>query len=163
MQAEPIINQALVLGGDELNTALLRKMALEAESYITSFVWCERLIKGKFVDGYGGIFALFLFRADIKELGKGAWIWVLVGDLPKAYLEAKDFPAPLLAAKRYIAGVREWMSAVQNGQSTSDLIPIDCRRDTESLAQLEMRLHTLEELVIPQLSNEPLRLLGDDE
>lgn len=51
-----------ICGGDELDTKLLREMAVEAVHYIRSFRWCVDLHEQFFSDGYGGIVALFLFR-----------------------------------------------------------------------------------------------------
>ena len=106
-----VIDQRTIHGGDELDTKLLREMALKAETYLRSFKWCKKLASGDFITGYGGIFALFLFVADVARLGEHVPMWVFVGDVPSTYLDAKDFPGPSSAVDRYLQGVSEWIKS----------------------------------------------------
>ncbi|WP_156993486.1 hypothetical protein [Terriglobus sp. TAA 43] len=148
-----VIEESTIVGDDEVDTVLLRDMAQRAESFLQAFKWCRNLTEGKFVDGYGGIFALFLFRADIDKIGEGVDLWVFIGDVPTAYLEAKDFPVARDAAKRYLDGVREWVVAVRNNTPLNELIPIAHAKDSQSLDELERKLDTLVSLVLPQIYN----------
>ena len=149
-----VIDQRTIYGDDDLDTKLLREMAVKAESYLRSFDWCQKLAKGDFVAGYGGIFALFLFTADVAGLGEHISIWAFIGDVPSAYLEAKEFPDPASAVDRYLRGVSEWISAVRRNAPLSDLIPIAYPKDEQSLDILETKLDTLRHLVLQQFHYE---------
>jgi hypothetical protein len=141
-----------IVGDDEKDTSLLRKMALTAEQYIQSFEWCEHLKEGFLTDGYGGIIAMFLFRADIKKLGPDRWIWVFVGDLPSAYLEMEEYKSPYEALRRYIEGIDEWMEAARSGLPLGGLIPVEARADPDTLTALAGRSDTLRQHILPHIS-----------
>src|SRR6266702_7656718 len=53
-----------IMGEDQEDTTLLRKMADEADAYIRSFSWYQRVLRSFFAGGVGGIFAVFLFNID---------------------------------------------------------------------------------------------------
>jgi hypothetical protein len=109
-----VISKEQVRGDDEEDTALLLGMAEKAEQYIQSFAWCTALKEGIYADGYGGIIALFLFRADIKKLGDDQWTWVIVGDIPSVYLDTDDYKSPHDALERYLEGLEEWIAAARS-------------------------------------------------
>jgi hypothetical protein len=106
-KAKQVIPLDSIVGDDEKDTLLLRGMANEAERYIRSFAWCLTLKEGFFADGFGGIVAIFLFRADIAKLGEDQWTWIFVGDIPPAYLEMDhDYRRPPRCAKSLYRGNR---------------------------------------------------------
>jgi len=143
-----------IVGEDDTDTRLLREMADEAERYICSFAWCSQLKEGFFADGFGGVIAIFLFRADIAKLGDDQWTWVFVGDVPSAYLEMdRDYRTPQDALKRYIEGIVEWITAARSGLPLDNLIPIDAPTDSDSLDALTGRAETLREHILPHISS----------
>ncbi len=93
--AERLIPVANIAGDDEQDTQLLRTMAEEAQTYLASFSWCKGIDDAHFAGGVGGIFAVFLFhiRPDRPEVDP--WMWVVIGDIPSAYLPLRDalFPS----------------------------------------------------------------------
>ena len=148
-----VISVDSIIGDDETDTHLLRKMADEAERYIRSFAWCLRLKEGFLADGIGGVVAIFLFRADIAKIGNDRWIWVFIGDIPRAYLEMdQNYRSPHNALERYIDGIEEWIAGVRSGISVNGLIPINSPTDPDSLNALVSRVNTLRQHILPQLS-----------
>lgn len=142
-----------IVGDDEKDTLLLRGMAAEAERYIRSFAWCLTLKEGFFADGFGGVVAIFLFRADIAKLGEDQWTWIFVGDVPPTYLEMDhDYRSPHDALNRYIEGIEEWVTAARSGQSLRGLIPIDAPTDPDTIDALAGRAHTLRQQILPHIS-----------
>jgi len=158
MSSEPIqavVREAVpfdaIRGGDDLDTRLLREMAEEAVRYVRSFRWCIELNEQFFVDGYGGIVALFLFRITIRKVEAPEGVWVVVGDIPSAYLEFEAAPTPHAAFLRYIEGVEEWLTATPEERASGDLIPIEVPPGDEFLDMLRGRMDTLRSLVLPHM------------
>jgi hypothetical protein len=158
MSSEPIqavVREAVpfdaIRGDDDLDTQLLRKMAEEAVRYARSFRWCRELHEQFFVDGYGGIVALFLFRITIRKVEAPEWVWVVVGDMPSAYMEFEVAPTPHAALLRYIEGVEEWLTATPEERASGDLIPIEIPAGDEFLEMLRVRIDTLRSLVLPHM------------
>jgi hypothetical protein len=59
--ASGLVPSQKIVGDDEMDTALLRKMAADAEVFIRSFPWCTSVLESYFGGGIGGIFAIFSF------------------------------------------------------------------------------------------------------
>jgi len=72
--------------GDDEDTRLLIEMAQQAKDYLSSFALCGSIREAYFGDGYGGIAAIFFFHIQPMRPEVDEWLWVVVGDLPPAYL-----------------------------------------------------------------------------
>jgi hypothetical protein len=90
------------------DTALLKEMLTEASRYLASFPWCGEIEKTYFGLGVGGIVAVFLFRVAPSQPNVDEWLWVVVGDVPPAYLVTDGAPNPACALKVYIGLMKEW-------------------------------------------------------
>src|SRR5438876_1314670 len=100
---------ANLVGDDEQDTALLRRMLNEAEDYISSFSWCNDVLDSFFGGGVGGIFAIFLFHIRPTRRGIDPWIWIVVGDIPPAYLPLADCDSPAEVFRTYLQGMTKWV------------------------------------------------------
>ena len=144
----------LAIGGDEIDTRLLREMSGKAEVFLLSFDWCTRIRRCLFGDGFGGIIAAFLMEIVPASAQLDDWLWVIVGDVPPAYLvtdEAKDAGAAL---KAYVELMRDWVDAVEKGLSTNKLIPVNAPATIESAATLKKQLNVIEQLGLYEVSQE---------
>jgi hypothetical protein len=96
------------------------------------------------------VVAVFLFRIVPKQEGVDEWLWVVVGDLPSAYLVTDDNPTPASALEAYVAEMSAWVDAVENGRPVADLIPVNVPPTRENSQQLRNRLTFLSANVIPR-------------
>ena len=119
-------------------------MAEEAKQYLLSFNWCKAIQKGWFGWGVGGIVAVFLFEIDPENAAVDKVLWVIVGDLPPAYLVVNEISTPLDALKAYLALMQLWIATVRQGKSTEECIPVNSAPTPESADALEARLNFLE-------------------
>jgi hypothetical protein len=138
-------------GEDDQDTRLLRDMAQEAVRYVRSFDWCVQLHEQYFGDGIGGVVALFLFRITIRDFEVPEWVWIIVGDLPPAYLGFHGFPSPRAALLLYIEGVEEWLAASPEERASGDLIPIEVPPRPELIEMLSGRAARLRSAVLPNI------------
>ncbi len=136
-------------GDGEQDGALLRRALEEAIAYICSFDWCGGVTESYFGLGVGGVVAVFLFKIVPKRSDVDEWLWVVVGDLPPAYLVTDDNPTPVLALEAYIAEMSDWVTAVEMGQPVDDIIPVNVPATPDNARQLRERLKFLREEVIP--------------
>jgi hypothetical protein len=81
-----VVPMEYLTGDDEADSGLLAGMARQAAEYLMSFDWCVSIMDTYFGDGIGGVVAVFLFRILPARPHIDEWIWVVVGDLPSAYL-----------------------------------------------------------------------------
>jgi hypothetical protein len=131
-----------------LDDEKLRALADEAQSFITGFRWCRSVREGFLADGVGDIVGIFLFRIEPAVIGVDDTLWVVVGDLPSAYLvcdDALDWPSALRA---YVREMRRWVAAVRAGSSLDNIIPVRAEPTREHADMLASRLDCIEEHMI---------------
>lgn len=127
-------------GDDANDTRLLKKMANQAREYLLSFEWCKEIEKGWFGWGIGGVCAVFLFQILPSKTKVDRWLWVIVGDLPSAYLVVDECPTPLGALETYVELMQEWANAVKSGKPTDNCIPVNAPATPENVDLLQRRL-----------------------
>ena len=135
-----------IVGGDEQDTFLLHTMADDAKRYISSFPWCKAVLDSHFGGGVGGIFAVFLFHIKPGRIDVAPWIWVVVGDIPSAYLPLTDCEAPVEVFRAYIRGMRNWIELARRGQKGTPeqgVPPVDVPATPEWAERLNQRLNGL--------------------
>lgn len=132
-------------GTSEADTALLKSMLQEAQEYITAFTWCGGIREVHFGWGAGDVFAIFLFRIKPTRDDVDEWLWVIVGDLPSAYLVTDACPTPSDALETYIRETGRWVEAARAGKAMKGLIPLQVAPTQENADLLEKRLRSLEQ------------------
>ena len=140
-----------IKGEDEQETVEFKELHREARSYIQSFRWHGRIKNEYFGLGVAYIVAVFLFELD-PDPGVDKFIWVVVGDIPPAYLVIDNAPKPICALRGYIDLMREWVEAVKAGISVRDLLPVDAPPTIGNADALGKRLNFFEEHIVPQFS-----------
>jgi hypothetical protein len=147
-----VVPVQLMKGDDEEETQLLREMSVEADEYLRSFPWCNRVLGSFFGGGVGGIFAVFLFRIDASRPAVGPWIWIVVGDIPPAYLPFEDAESPAEVFRTYMWGMRNWVELARQGRKgtvADNVPPINVPASPEWAEKLAHKLHLLSLLVKP--------------
>jgi hypothetical protein len=131
-------------GDDDEDTALLKGMATVARDYLSSFAWCSRIIRQWFGTGVGGVVAVFLFEMASSNDDVPPFLWVVVGDVPPAYLVTDDNETPTDALGAYLEEMRVWVERVREGGSLEDVIPVNAPPSRENADALEVRLNMIE-------------------
>jgi hypothetical protein len=134
-----------ISGDDAEDTALLEGMHKDAQKFASSQKWCGPIQEEYLAFGVGGIIAVFLFK--IRPLGDDVdpWIWVIVGDVPSAYITTEDNDTWQEALEGYVFEMRRWCRAVEADELTEDLIPVNATPTLENAKLLEQRLDFLDE------------------
>ena len=152
-----VVPVELMTGDDAQDTALLRRMSQDAEAYLRSFPWCKTVSGSFFGGGVGGIIAIFLFNIRPARPAMGSWIWIIVGDIPSAYLPLEDAASPAEVFESYLGGMSKWVALAREGRSgTADegIPPVNLPATLESAEKLEQRLHSLRLIVQPSFDDE---------
>jgi hypothetical protein len=135
-------------GEDAEETEELRALARKAEQFVTSFSWCEiveRAYAGIVIPSVIGTF-LFEIRSTTPDVDRV--LWIIVGDVPPAYLVVDEASNPAMALKQYIELMSDWVRAVEEGRSIEDLIPVNAAPTQEYAAMLKSRLAFLRDRVL---------------
>ena len=144
-----------IAGDDEEDTRLLCKMAVKARAYISSFKWCLPIKAAYFADGFGGVVAIFLFEFEGKIAGTDDWLWVVVGDLPSAYMVVGPEDARE-ALDAYCELMDDWINAVLVTHSFEGVFPVDEAETSGNAEALRSRLAFLRTEIIPHINAESI-------
>jgi hypothetical protein len=132
-----------------VDTRLLREMATEAYKFMREQEWCERIDHQYLAYGVGGVVAVFLFQITPRSEDVDSCLWVIVGDLPPAYLVVDDNPTAADAIEGYCSEMQAWVEAAETGESVDDLIPVNAPPTPANAQQLNGRLEFLRSKIMP--------------
>lgn len=139
---------ALMRGEDDEETAGLRELLDEATAYLKRFNW-RRGIEGAYLGiGLEKILGVFLFEIVPASEEVDDKVWVVVGDLPPAYISTEDAPNPATALDSYIGAMEDWVEAVREGRGVEGLIPVNVPPTAENADRLESRLRFLDKEIL---------------
>lgn len=144
-----LVPAADIAGEDERETAELRGMLRDAETYLRSFDWCPPIVEKYLGYGLGGVIALFLFKLGEKIQGVDDQLWVVVGDLPSAYFVCDDAATPAAALDVYCGLMEDWAHAALNGSSLDDVFPVSAEPTAEYAKVLLSRTKFIRERLVP--------------
>jgi hypothetical protein len=150
--ANELQSSSEIKGDDEEDTRLLHKMLEKASSYLSKFSWCKSIRQAYFAGGVGGILAIFFFHIDSSRPDVDPWIWVIIGDIPPAYLPLSDCESQSEAYELYTRGMKRWAETVKAGDDPSryhNIPPVNLPPTCEWADKLSQRLHTLSFTVAP--------------
>lgn len=136
-------------GEDDDETRRLRKMEQTAREFVCDFDWCEEIRDFYYGAAVGDVFAVFLAHIRPAHDSVDEYLWIVVGDLPSAYLVTDDSANPKEALEGYIREMRKWVALAKDGRSSDDVIPVNVPATPEWAKVLESRLDTLEQKIIP--------------
>jgi hypothetical protein len=115
----------------------------QAERFITEFRWCCGIKSAYLGIGVDGIVAVFLCEIDAVGVGVDRWLWIVVGDIPPAYLVTDQTRDAIDALELYITEMSHWVAAVKSGADLDGIIPVNVPPTLASASMLESRLNDL--------------------
>ncbi|MFC1750739.1 hypothetical protein ACFL2V_18265 [Pseudomonadota bacterium] len=127
-------------------------MYQEAKNFLEFYDWCLDVNQSYIGILHPGILGVFLFRISPSNENVDEWIWVLVGDIPPAYLTTEECPNPACALDGYIGAMEEWVDAVEKEKPIDKLIPVNVAATKENGERLKKRLAFLDKKVLPSYS-----------
>ena len=157
MSAEPDLSKVVLwstyLASKPDDQDLIEMYYSDAKGYLQFFDWCLEIRESYIGMLYPGILAIFLFRI-VPGDNADEWIWIIVGDLPPAYLTVDTCPNPATALDGYIGAMQEWVDAALEGRSVADLIPVNVSATREHAEMLQSRLEFLDERFLSEYQDD---------
>lgn len=140
----PLSIQAEESGTEELVSSM--------NTFLGGFSWVRQTGNVWTALSIPGVFGLFLVELDPGSADVDWYIWVAVGDIPPAYISTEYALSPAEALEGYLAEMRAWAKAVENGESVDDLIPVNGAPTMDNAKALKSRLSFLESEILPMLN-----------
>jgi hypothetical protein len=141
-------------GEDDRETREFQELHRKAEDFLGSFAWCGGIKTVRFGFGVSSIVAVFLFEIQPQRLHVDDLLWVVVGDIPSAYLVTDDAPNPAHALQAYFREMRRWVEAVRSGGAVSGLIPVDAPPTSANAEDLTVRLDFIQRNILERYRDE---------
>jgi hypothetical protein len=141
-------------GEDAEETEELRVLARKAEQFIASFSWCDVIEQAYAGIVVPSVIGTFLFEIKPTTPDVDRVLWVIVGDVPPAYLVVDEAPNPAMALTQYVELMSDWVKAVEEKRSVEDLIPVNAAPTQEYAAMLRSRLAFLRDRVLPDYAED---------
>ena len=139
----------------------LIEMAKEAAEFLQWHRWCKTLQQGYLVQGWAGVLGIFYFEFVPASAAVDDRLWVIVGDVPPAYIDCVNSPNAVSALEDYLYVMQEWVDHVKAGHSVEKLVPVYRRhsfvRVNPSIVYaelLETRLQFIREKIVSDISSE---------
>ncbi|MEM4409765.1 MAG: hypothetical protein QXI19_13595 [Candidatus Caldarchaeum sp.] len=140
----------------------LRQMAAEAKSFLLGHRWCQSVRQGYLDRAWPGILAIFYFEiVSAPHSSADDAVWVIVGDLPPAYIDIGSCRDGIAALEGYVGAMWGWVEAVKEGRSVEEEIPVYYRYSflevpptLEFALMLEQRLCFIEDHLLPPVASE---------
>jgi len=121
----------------------------EAQSFLNNKKWCNAIEDGFLGLWVEGILAVFKFIIVPVSDDIDKELWVIVGDIPPAYLVTDYAPDSTSALKIYVEEMHLWVEAVLKGKSIDNLIPVNVPATRDNAKNLEKRLDFIFNKIIP--------------
>jgi hypothetical protein len=144
-----LVPAASLVGEDEEETGELRELAARAKDFVKSFEWCQTVEDVRTGIAVAGVIGVFLVRIIPRRIDVDDALWVVVGDLPPAYLVTDDAPTAVRAIEIYIGLMQEWVDAVKAGRRVEELVPVNAEPTKEVAEMLQSRLDFLTNRLLP--------------
>lgn len=145
---ENLVPTGQMTGEDEEETVQLRTMLADAKEYLMGFEWCHAITREFFGLGVGGVVGVFLFEIEAQPNVDNA-LWVIVGDLPSAYLVTDDADTPCSALRIYCDLMEEWILAIRSKKKLSEAFPVAAPPTSENANLLEKKVAFLRSEILP--------------
>jgi len=134
---------------EQLESPDEKMLAARAQRFVEGFAWCERVTGCSHEFAIGHILGVFrVHLVPVRDRSADPVVWVVVGDVPPAYLAYDEGDTWQLALKGYVAEMQLWVTATRTGDSVKDLIPVSVPPTVEYADMLESRLRFILERIV---------------
>jgi len=140
IDSDGLQEESKIKGDGAEDTALLREMAVEAREYVKDFDWCPAVAKVHLAFGVGGVVAVFLVQFEEAIEGGEDALWVIVGDLPSAYVDVESGDDGMAALARYCSMMEDWSFNVLKDLSLEECFPVAAEATHEHAEMLRERI-----------------------
>jgi hypothetical protein len=125
----------------------LHQLGLEAEQYLSRHNWCKDVVDGWLAVYWEEILAVFLFQIDPLNEEVDHYVWIVVGDIPSAYIDVESGKDPKEVLEGYVDIMTDWIDNVMAGRSVVESYPLEVPATPEYATMLKNKLIILKDFI----------------
>jgi len=126
---------------DSLRDADIPAMTAAATAFLAGQPWCSRVLSTVPVFAIAGVIGAFRCSLIPRQPEADVMVWVIVGDVPPAYIVHEPGDSWQDALAGYVSEMERWVDAVRAGQRPGDdVIPVNVPATSENADLLASRL-----------------------
>ncbi|HKO20199.1 MAG TPA: hypothetical protein VJU82_15080 [Acidobacteriaceae bacterium] len=132
----------------EIENSEVRALARRAESFVAGCRWCAEVRSCAAAFAIAGVVGVF--RVDLTPVRPDvdSTVWVVVGDIPPAYIAFDDGDDWQDALRGYTDEMQKWVDAVRAGASIEELVPVNVSPTREHAEILAGRLQFIRDRLV---------------
>jgi hypothetical protein len=123
-------------------------LAKDATDFLAVHWWCRSIRSSHLAYANPPVLGVFLFRIVPSTPNYQSVLWVVVGDLPAAYLVCDDAPTWREALRSYADEMGKWVAAVRARTSLMDVIQVGVEPTLENADKVDSRLRVISRIVL---------------
>lgn len=143
-----------MIPADDIANPEIRAFADQARLFVASHKWCAQVTRVSLAWAAAGVLGVFEVQLEPAQPNVDRSLWVVVGDLPEAYLVQDDAPNWRDALRMYIMEMSHWIDAVNQGTPLDDVIPVAVEPTREHARMLASRLAFIENEILAKEAGE---------
>ena len=124
------------------------ELAEEAASFLKNHKWCKEIEKQWLAADWENLLAVFFFKIVPNSADADDYVWVVVGDLPPAYIDIESSDNEIETVRVYTKLMDDWVQHVKKGQPTDDCYPINVPPENEYAEMLAIRIRLIRENIL---------------
>jgi len=128
------------------------KLVNEAKSFLKNHRWCKEIEKQWFVANWDNLLTIFFFKIVPNSELADDHIWVVVGDLPTAYIDIESASNKAEVIQVYTEIMDDWVRCVKNGESVEDCYSINVPPKLEYAKMLDTKIQLIKEHILDKMS-----------
>ena len=134
------------LNKDDEDMAILLS---EAVDYIQSFTWCDQVKNLWLAFNFDYLVVVVLAEIDSSNQEVDSEIWLVVGDIPTAYIDVESAPTKEDVLPCYVDVMQDWVDSVIKEENLDDCYPVEVPSTIENAQMLSVRLNLIRSEIIP--------------
>lgn len=130
------------------------KLAKEAKAFLLEHIWCKHIKEGWYDRGWADKLAVFLFQIIPDSENADEFVWIIVGDLPSAYIDILSASNGACAIEAYTNIMEDWYDNVLQGKSVENCYPIGVPPTKEYGQMLQSRVEFIRDEILTMFDDE---------
>lgn len=133
------------------NEVELSVLILKAKNYLAMQKWSNEILSGWLSMYWEGVLAVFIFKISPLNSDIDDYVWIVVGDLPTAYIDVESAKNTKDVLECYVFIMSDWVENLLAGNSLEESYPVEVPPTKKYGEMLKGRLDIIKDFIQEEL------------